>query len=366
MNIDFKQSSLVNNNLDGQGPLKGPPEMRFVGIIRDYQGEPIDLVITATSAYRARNIRSTRLRGRFGQINLAGGSSVDLNFRFVKSATDEAVWLPKFAFTFSDIDQGWRGRASETVEVDGFDRFVVVAGHELAVNRMSSTRMSFSSTKRGGKCDNPRQPLQLREVNCKGRKVDQAKRSVMLLFTKTHNFNATFHVGKSRHGRLLAFAGLSSLSAECSSPTSNQCTDTRSDWSDDLGNDCDKYASLSGGEHCTKYGHEDYSKGPANAACCACGGGSHPGTGPHKTNEQNVLTSSLADSGYPVSIRTHHPTSLLESQTDISRRKRSAENAPRLSRFLAPKEVGLTLTQSKTMLSRKPPDCLQPSCVDEL
>jgi hypothetical protein len=37
-----------------------------------------------------------------------------------------------------------------------------------------------------------------------------------------------------------------------------------------------------------------------------------------------------------------------------------------MSRFLAPKDLGLALTQSRTMLSSKPPDYLQPSCADEL
>lgn len=343
----MQQSSLVNNNLAGKGPLHGPREMRFVGVIRDYQGAPVDLVISATSAYQASNIRQTRLKGRSGQINVAGGSSVDLNFRFVKSTTNVDAWLPKFAFTFSDLDQGRWGRARKTVEVEGFDRFVVAADHELAIKNMTPQRMSFSSTKYGHFCDNPRHPLQLREVKCKGHKVDQAKRSVMLVFTNTHSFNATFRVGKSRRGRLLVFAGLSSLAPECSSTTGTQCTDTRSDWSDDFGNKCDKYASLSNGNHCTKHGHEDYGKGPANVVCCTCGGGMHVGTGASNT----------------ASIRKLLPASLVEGKATIPDKKQGRK---RQSKFLAPNDLGLTLTQATTFLFRKPSDSPCPNYVDEL
>lgn len=53
---------------------------------------------------------------------------------------------------------------------------------------------------------------------------------------------------------------------------STNCRDAPDDWTDDAGHSCAQFASFSD-EHCNFYGGIDFGKGPANEACCACGGG---------------------------------------------------------------------------------------------
>lgn len=82
----------------------------------------------------------------------------------------------------------------------------------------SGGELTASSKKVGQGCDNPVDPMALRIVQCGKEKVDQKKRSLMLVFRDTSIFEVTFRTvcsGCMPDGRNFLFAFKSALIDSC-------------------------------------------------------------------------------------------------------------------------------------------------------
>jgi len=223
--IDFTKANVVHSNLGGAGPDSGDETLVFGNV------KPgVNLVITATSPYTPNTVNAqggilrNDVKNGFGVINLASGSSVDLKFQFQDAVTGSPKVLESFLFTFFDADHGMAHESREAITVTGFSSFKFSDATALDVTETSTDDAAlnagagvatFTSTMRGGKVDNPTNPLALNSL--------QERRTVVLLFENKADFIVS--AGESGYanpqGRNMFFAGSSALvcepEAKCSS-----------------------------------------------------------------------------------------------------------------------------------------------------
>lgn len=223
--IDFTQANVIHSNLGGAGPDTGDETLVFGNVKAG-----VNLVITATSPYTPNTVNAqggilrNDIKNGFGAINLASGSSVDLKFEFQDAATGQPKVLDQFLFTFFDADHGMAHESREAVTITGFSSYKYTADTALDVTETAVDNAAlaagagiatFTSTMRGGKVDNPTNPLALNDL--------QARRTVVLMFENKADF--TVSAGESGYanpqGRNIFFAGTSSVvcaaEAKCSS-----------------------------------------------------------------------------------------------------------------------------------------------------
>lgn len=233
-NIDFFQSTVGHSNLGGLGPDAGVQELRYTNI-GTFNGDVLDLVITADSNYASTNPNSSGKRGKFGTINVVGGASPEMTFSIVKTGTNTPVQLGELAFTMHDIDESKQGKMTESIFVKDFNAFVMDKGVEFVVDYTADGRTFFQSRIHGTGCDNPSDPDALGPVTCKYdanaptppgpgyQTIDQRKRSLMLVFKQVSSFKVTLDVScvgvlgstSCEKGRNFLFSGSSSLKDRC-------------------------------------------------------------------------------------------------------------------------------------------------------
>lgn len=220
----LKFNNVVRNNLGGAGPDGGEEGILFGGVM---PGK--DLLISAKSAYTPNMLnpsggvlRNGAHQG-FGVINMASGSSVDLEFTLKDSVTG-AESADSFVVTFFDGDHGMSHESREILTINAMSNYIVDDNTELEITETAVDDASlssgigvatFTSSLRGTKEDNPVSPMSLSGL--------QEKRSVEAYFENkskfTVSFSATGYVNPQ--GRNMMFAGASTLTctreAKCSS-----------------------------------------------------------------------------------------------------------------------------------------------------
>ena len=155
--LDFFNADVTANNLGGKGPdLSAEEEIRFSGV-GVYKDDKFDLVVTSTSDYTPKSSNENGQNGRFGQINLAVGSSVSLTFS-LRDAANRPLQLNSFYFSFLDIDEGQNNHERVCIN-DGLYREYRVAQETKEVEVIKSSwtcegdqnlgSTSFVSTRRG-------------------------------------------------------------------------------------------------------------------------------------------------------------------------------------------------------------------------
>jgi hypothetical protein len=217
-------NTVIHSNLGGAGPDGGAENLVFGNVAPD-----TNLVVTATNPYTPNMLNPSGgvLRNGvtegFGVINLASGSSVDLTFSFVDSRTGAASTRPHTVVTFFDGDHGMAHESRESITIKDMTSFVVDDSTSLtllddgasAVDQANgNAEVTFQSTMRGSKEDNPVSALSLSNL--------QAQRAVAALFEDKSQFRVvlseTGYVNPQ--GRNFYFAGASSLicnhEAKCS------------------------------------------------------------------------------------------------------------------------------------------------------
>merc|ERR1719316_793083 len=132
------------------------------------------------------------VREGFGVINLASGSSVDLTFSFVDSRTGGPKTMENTVVTFFDGDHGMAHESRESITIKDMTSYAVDDATSLtllddgasAVDQANgNAEVTFQSTMRGSKEDNPVSPLSLSTL--------QAKRAVAALFEDKSQFRVT-------------------------------------------------------------------------------------------------------------------------------------------------------------------------------
>lgn len=221
--LDFSQ--VILSNLGGQGPDAGEEELVFGNV-----APGTNLVVTATSPYSPNSLNPNGgvmhngARDGFGVINMASGSSVDLDFNFVDSTTGQPKVMSDFAFSIFDGDHGMAHESREAVTVTGFTSYIIAGESSLDVDPIQVDEASralgngiakFTSKMRGSKVDNPLAPMDMNQL--------QRRRTVVLLFEHKSQFQITAsETGYNNpQGRNIFFAGASSLicnaDAKCAS-----------------------------------------------------------------------------------------------------------------------------------------------------
>lgn len=220
----LKLNNVVRNNLGGAGPDGGEEGILFGGVM---PGK--DLLISAKSTYTPNMLnpsggvlRNGAHQG-FGVINMASGSSVDLEFTLKDSVTG-ADSPDSFVVTFFDGDHGMSHESREILTINGMSNYIVDDDTELEITETAVDDSSlsngvgvatFTSSLRGTKEDNPVSPMSLSGL--------QEKRSVEAYFENKSKFSVSFAATGyvNPQGRNMMFAGSSTLTctreAKCSS-----------------------------------------------------------------------------------------------------------------------------------------------------
>jgi len=217
-------TNVIHSNLGGAGPDDGAENLVFGDVSAN-----TNLVVTATSPYTpnmlnpAGGVLRNGVREGFGVINLASGSAVDLTFSFVDSRTGSPKTMANTVVTFFDGDHGMAHESRESITIKDMTSFAVDDDTSLtlfddgasAVEQANGVaQVTFQSTLRGSKEDNPVSPLSLSTL--------QAKRAVAALFEDKTQFRVTLsETGYvNPQGRNFYLAGASSLicggEAKCS------------------------------------------------------------------------------------------------------------------------------------------------------
>ena len=200
--LNFTAAVIRYSNLGGLGPdFAQPPKLVFSEAGFCSNGCPIDLEVSNASQYVNRNPYYNGITaGAFGEINLAGGSSVRLRFDFVDSEFGEPVVLDQVYFSVYDLDEGYDGASRETISVSGFDSYVYPtdAALDIAFNT-SLESVRVTSLEQGSSADNPTSPTVLTDV--------QRRRTIQFSFVEIASFELEFGLSSSFWGRGLIFSG---------------------------------------------------------------------------------------------------------------------------------------------------------------
>jgi len=220
LNLD----NVLRNNLGGAGPDSGEEGILFGNVLAGK-----DLLVSAASAYTPNMLNPSGgvlrngLREGFGVINMASGSSVNLDFTLKDSASGQDS-PDTFVVTFFDGDHGMAHESREGLTINGMSNFIVDEDTELEIDETATDDQSlangagaatFTSTLRGTKEDNPVSPLALTGL--------QEKRSIEAYFENKASFSVTLSESGyvNPQGRNIFFAGASTLTcakeAKCSS-----------------------------------------------------------------------------------------------------------------------------------------------------
>jgi len=220
-------NNVLRNNLGGAGPDAGEEGILFGDVLAGK-----NLLVSASNAYTPNMLNPSGgvlrngIRQGFGVINMASGSSVNLDFTLKDSATGEDS-ADTFVVTFFDGDHGMAHESREGLTISGMSNYIVDDDTELEITETATDDASlatgvgvatFTSTLRGTKEDNPLSPLALTGL--------QEKRSVEAYFENKASFSVTLTESGyvNPQGRNIFFAGASTLTCTKESKcTSFEC-----------------------------------------------------------------------------------------------------------------------------------------------
>jgi len=204
--LDFGGSSLLHNNLDGQGPGSGEPGLTIRDVLPSGRsGAILNLEIFAAGPYipQAELVDLNGLHAhRFGRLAVRDGTSLDLLLRFV----DDASWRPAlvgpFFFTVFNLEGASLG-------IGGLEKYFVSEPSDVNVEVGEDGLVWFSAGigstgSRTSEPELPTDPLALTEA--------QRRRAVSLLLSPGTSFSLTYRVWQGSNAGTLLFAGPSSLS----------------------------------------------------------------------------------------------------------------------------------------------------------
>jgi hypothetical protein len=105
--------------------------------------------------------------GHFASVNIKPGSNVTIRVHAYDATAKKDLEFKKFAITFFDLDTGKDAKKSiEYVKIDGIDHFFTTNETEINITTLDKDKGSylFKATKEGNGDDNPKNPLQLSEL----------------------------------------------------------------------------------------------------------------------------------------------------------------------------------------------------------
>jgi len=203
---NFFHSTVTANNLGGVGPNKSDnEEIRFAAI-----SDGIDLVLTTNKPYKPNDTGkkpgedNNGISGKFGVVNIKGGTEVAMQFTLVEAGTDIPVVIAKEQKVFFSVYDLDRDKAlgpeyvKFTTEVDSYK---VTA---TSTAKVTGTKKNLVATagRVGNGADNPTDPLHMSQV--------QKDSAVWVTYKGKNTWGMTFGESgnpKGKAGRNLLFAG---------------------------------------------------------------------------------------------------------------------------------------------------------------
>lgn len=139
--------------------------------------------------------------GKVGVLNLNAhlDSSLNVTFSFVDSASGEELVLEMVHFTIMDLEES--DTLTEFIQVGGFESYVLAEQTEVNVTEGPDGLTIFESTMMGDSCNDPTDPMRLKDsIKCEEDVLDQKKRAVTLLFSQRSSFSVNFGIScKDEH-----------------------------------------------------------------------------------------------------------------------------------------------------------------------
>lgn len=212
--LDFGRASLMANNLNGKGPGTGREEdMRFAHL-GEHEGKSFDLVVTSANFEYPGNPdpvynglltwwppegmppNANKAKGLISAKRGPGNESqpVELKFKIVEEGTDVPLTLPKFYFTFLDIDTDGGGLVKtpgeEKVTASGFAQYIVTPNTDIVVST-DGAKTSFTGSKWNG--DDSNNPVaKWTNLDVAALDASDSNKAVTLVFLNTAEFTVSF------------------------------------------------------------------------------------------------------------------------------------------------------------------------------
>lgn len=213
--LDFSQSSMLHNNLDGVGPTDGEPGLTLRNVFPAASGAPekmVNVEMFAAGPYKPLFDQAQSLNGfhgshRFAQLAASRNSTLDLQIRFVEDSTWKPVFVDPWLLTVFNI-------AGASLGLAGFEKFFL--SHESLVNAGVSDDglvwFSAPPIEWGQPLEDPVDPLYLT--------TEQRRRAVSFLIPRSSSLSLAYKVDQwpsSGKQPRLTLAGPSALTCPASS-----------------------------------------------------------------------------------------------------------------------------------------------------
>ena len=215
MSFDGRMATLIHSNLGGHGPDVGAePTFRIGNIFGVDEQHQIDLVVSVVDTYTPANVFASMRNGEFFQLNVAVGTSAELNFAFVHNKSGHQIVVSQFEMSLFDFDHSPNDADQEVVTVGDYDNYHVSYDTELMITEAANGRTSFRSSQTGSGEDNPSSPTSLSEL--------QENRALSLTFSNRASINMKLEIPSQLrgYGRNFLFSGRSFRIPECPLPPS--------------------------------------------------------------------------------------------------------------------------------------------------
>mmetsp|Transcript_112127 Transcript_112127/g.250523 ORF Transcript_112127/g.250523 Transcript_112127/m.250523 type:complete len:957 (-) Transcript_112127:120-2990(-) len=197
----LKLTEVLHNNLGNQGPDEGEEGLFYKGEDTIHK-TPIILRIYAKSSYAPNKASENGFNGRYGTINLKGGSSVDLEFQLFDE-NEKPLTVDKVDFTFFDLDTGKDGATTEYIKVKTYDKAIFQSESELVETQLAPGYSEFKATTEGSGEDNPDDPSLLTS--------QQKNRAVSLVYSNLQTATVTIAASKGKTPRFFMFVARPSV-----------------------------------------------------------------------------------------------------------------------------------------------------------
>jgi hypothetical protein len=214
----FTNAAVTVNNLGGKGPNKADKqEIRYAGV-----ADGIDLILTTNKAYtvnpKVKDYNGKQLdgagnngmNGKFGVVNVKGGTSVDMIFTLVEEGTDTPVSIDPSQTVFFNVFDLDANKGTNKGQGYEFVKFTTPVD-SYALSDSSSVKLSGNnnnlyarSGRFGSDVDNPTDPLAMTQL--------QKDSAVSITYKGRNTWGMTFGEANNptnKGGRNLMFAGRS-------------------------------------------------------------------------------------------------------------------------------------------------------------
>jgi hypothetical protein len=212
--VDFALAENTISNLGGVGPQKGVAEQLYYkkAATANANGDEYDLKVRVRGTdYNAKTPDLNGQNGHYGVVNVACGTSVDLEFQFVDPKTGQPATMEHLIFSWFDLDKGKFGGGEEEVTLwPGYSNTIVSSFSEIVQGEVdcppsanAQKCKSFLSSKWGVGKDNPTNPLTLTK--------QQAARTFSVEYKQVSSFSVTLRAGEGFGSRNFLFTGMSQV-----------------------------------------------------------------------------------------------------------------------------------------------------------